>query len=229
MKHRVICLVALTGFLFVTAAAQAQLASTPYTYFEGSFQGSTFDTQTGQKVDGNGPRFEVSVALHENLYVFGTYEHTGLEDLVDASFTPPMVTSLDDIDTLGAGIGINTALSSGRVDRDYRSFSDRFSVFLDAQYLKVDSPGLDSNGYALDLGFRAINYTRLEFIGSVGFEKFEDIDSEFTLEGRLLYRLVGNLQIQGGVDWSDLTTKYFLGLRWGIPNFAVFKDRKNRK
>ena len=226
MKHRVICLVALTGFLFLTAAAQAQLASTPYTYFEGSFQGSTFSSQGNPDVDGNGPRFEVSVAMHENLYVFGTYEHTNLDDLIDNTFAPPQVTPLEDIDTLGAGIGINTALSSGRVDRDYRSFSDRFSVFLDAQYLKIDSPGLDSNGYALDLGFRAINYTRLEFIGSLGFEKFENLDGEFTVEGRLLYRLVGNLQIQGGVDWSDLTTKYFLGLRWGIPEFAVFKKRR---
>ena len=226
MKHRVICLVALTGFLFLTAAAQAQLASTPYTYFEGSFQGSTFSSQGFPDVDGNGPRFEVSVAMAENVYVFGTFEHTNLDDLVDNTFTPPQVTPLEDIDTLGAGIGINTALSSGRLDRDYRSFSDRFSVFLDAQYLKIDSPGLDSNGYALDLGFRAINYTRLEFIGSLGFEKFENLDSEFTVEGRLLYRLVGNLQIQGGVDWSDLTTKYFLGLRWGIPEFAVFKKRR---
>jgi hypothetical protein len=226
MKHRVICLVALTGFLFLTAAAQAQLASTPYTYFEGSFQGSKFSSQGNPDVDGNGPRLEVSVAMHENVYVFGTFEHTNLDDLVDNTFTPPQVRPLEDIDTLGAGIGINTALSSGRIDRDYRSFSDRFSVFLDAQYLKIDSPGLDSNGYALDLGFRAINYTRLEFIGSVGFEKFENLDSEFTVEGRLLYRLVGNLQIQGGVDWSDLTTKYFLGLRWGIPEFAVFKKRR---
>ena len=149
-----------------------------------------------------------------------------LDDLVNNATNPPTMTPLEDIDTLGAGIGINTALSSGRVDRDYRSFSDRFSVFLDAQYLKIDSPGLDSNGYALDLGFRAINYTRLEFIGSLGFEKFENLDGEFTVEGRLLYRLVGNLQIQGGVDWSDLTTKYFLGLRWGIPEFAVFKKRR---
>ena len=226
MKHRVICLVALTGFLFVTAAAQAQLASTPYTYFEGSFQGSKF-SQTGQPdVDGNGARFEVSVAMHENIYVFGTFDHTSLDDQVNNSVTPPVVTPLEDIDTLGAGIGINTALSAGRVDRDYRSFSDRFSVFLDGQYLKIDSPGLDSNGYALDLGFRAINHTRFEFIGSAGFEKFENLDGELTIEGRLLYRLVGNLQIQGGVDWTDLTTKYFIGLRWGIPEFAVFKDRK---
>ncbi len=89
MKHRVICLVALTGFLFLTAAAQAQLASTPYTYFEGSFQGSKFSPAGQPDVDGNGARFEVSVAIQENIYVFGTFDHTSLDDLVDNSSTPP--------------------------------------------------------------------------------------------------------------------------------------------
>jgi hypothetical protein len=223
MKHRVICLAALTGFLFLTAAAQAQLASTPYTYFEGSFQGSTFDTGTGfnEDADGHGPRFAVSVAMQENIFLFGTYENNNLDDLMD-SFGNTV--SPSDIDTWGVGVGLNTALTTGRVDRTYRGFADRFSVFLDAQYL--NGGVTDDNGYALDIGFRAINYTRLEFIASAGLEKFSGVDSELTLEGRLLYKLVGTLQIQGGVDWSDPATKYFIGLRWGIPEFAVFKNRK---
>jgi hypothetical protein len=227
MKHRVICLVALTGFLFVTAAAQAQLASTPYTYFDGSFQGSKFDTSSivGADIEGNGPLFEVSVAMQEHVYLFGTYEKISLDDLVDNSSGTPVAISLSDIDTWSVGAGINTALSAGRVDRDYRSFSDRFSVFLDAQYI-VDGGVAENDGYAFNLGFRAINHTRLEGIGAIGFEKLDNVDGEFTLEGRILYRLVGNLQIQGGIDWNDQATKYFIGLRWGIPGFAIFKNRR---
>jgi len=226
MKYLVICLSAFAGYLVLTAAAQAQLASTPYTYFAGSFQGSTFDTAgtLPDDIDGNGPRFEVSVALHENVYVFGTYENINLDDIVDNSVTPPVSTSFSDVDTWSVGAGINTALTTGRVDRDYSAFSDRFSVFLDAQYL--DGGLTNEDGYAFDLGFRAINYTRLEFIGSAGMEKFSGLDSEFKLEGRLLWRLAGNLQIQGGVDWTDFRAKYFIGLRWGIPDFAVFKKRR---
>ncbi len=104
MKHRVICLVALTGFLFVTAAAQAQLASTPYTYFDGSFQGSKYSTRAVLRadVDGNGARFEVSVAMQEHVYVFGTYDQLKLDDLVDNSVygTPQVASSLADIDTV---------------------------------------------------------------------------------------------------------------------------------
>jgi hypothetical protein len=224
MKHLVICLVALTGVLFLAAAAQAQSAATPYTYFEGAFQGSTWDTGTGEDADGHGPRFAVSVAMHENVYLFGGYENNNLDDFVDTTFSPPTTVSFADIDTWSVGGGINTALTSGNIDRNYRGFSDRFSVFLDAQYL--NGGPTDDNGYALNLGFRAINSTRLEFIASAGLEKFSGISNEFTLEGRLLYRLVGNLQVQGGIDWSDPVTKYFIGLRWGIPEFAVFKDRK---
>jgi hypothetical protein len=226
MKHLVICLVALTGFLFLATAAQAQMASTPYTYFEGAFQGSSWSTDgvLPEDIDGHGPRFKVSFAMHENVYLFGSYEKNNLDDYVDTTFTPPTTISFADIDTFSIGGGINTALTGGRVDRNYRGFSDRFSVFLDAQYL--NGGPTDDNGYAMDIGFRAINNTRLEFIASAGLEKFSGISNEFALEGRLLYRLVGNLQIQGGIDWTDPVTKYFIGLRWGIPKFAVFKDRK---
>jgi hypothetical protein len=231
MKYAVTCLVALTGLIGL-GVAQAQSNTTPYTYFEGSFQGSTFNANSAmgavvptEDVDGNGPRFELSVALHENVYVFGNAERVALDDFNALLGVTPVTVTGQDIDTWGAGIGINTALTGGRVDRNYRAFSDRFTVFLDGQYLNGGAS--DDNGFAFDLGFRAINSTRLEFIASAGIEKFEGLSSALTLEGRLLYRLVGNLQIQGGVDWkSEEYTKLFLGLRWGIPEFAVFKDRR---
>lgn len=229
MKYAVICLVALTGLIGLSAV-QAQTATTPYTYIEGFFLGGTFDsgstidnTVVNDEIDGNGPRFEVSVALHENIYIFGNYENIDVDNFNDNSTTPPTMISFGDVETWGVGVGINSSLSAGRTDGNLRSPSDRFSVFLDGQYLDGGPP--DTDGFAFDLGVRAINFTRLEFIGSIGIEKFDKTDSEFTAEGRLLFRLVNNLQVQGGVDWNDQAVKYFIGLRWGFPNFAVFKTR----
>ncbi len=230
MKYAVICFVAFAGLMGLSAV-QAQTATTPYTYVEGMFQATTFDTSgmtigatvLDKDLDGNGPRFEASVALHENVYIFGNYATTSVDDFTDTTAVPPVTLSFADVDTWGIGLGINTSLSTSHLDRNYRGLSDRFTVFFDAQYL--DGGPVDTDGYALDLGFRAINFTRLEFIASIGVEKFDRLDSELTLEGRLLYRLINNFQIQGGMDWNDQATKYFIGLRWGFPYFAVFKAR----
>jgi hypothetical protein len=222
MKYAIIAVAAIVSLLGVSSV-QAQMAGTQYnaasyTFIEAAYQGAKFDTdQTlGENVDGNGGRFEASVALHPNIYILGTYEHLRLDDL-----TGPPVTPLDDLKNWSAGLGFNTRLSSGRVSRDYRGLTDRFSLFMDGQYISADSGDFD--GFAFDAGLRAINYTNVEFIASMGFEKIEGLDSEFTIEGRLLWRVWKDLQLQLGADVSDSQARWFLGFRVNAPGFSVFK------
>ena len=220
MKYAIIGLAAFASLLGFSASALAQSGSTSYTYVEGSYEGSTFNTDQalGDDADGNGGRFEASLALHKNMYVFGTYQISSLDDI-----TNPAPVVLDDA-TLGTiGFGFNTGLSSGRIARDYRGLLDRYSLFLNGQWkhLDIDNVG-DADGFEFEVGLRSINFTPFEFIASVGYEEFDSAGGNLTLEGRLLYEVLTNLQLQFGVDWNDDRSSLFFGVRYNFPKLVLF-------
>ena len=222
MKYAIVCLAASVSMLGLPAAAQAQSASGSYTYIEGAYQGVTLSrgfTSLGEDIDGDGGRAEASLAITKNIYVIGSYEKADLDDISAA-------VPLGNFKTWGAGIGFNTGVSQGRTTGNFRGLTDKFTLFADGWVLQTKT-GLVANesyndGFLLRAGFRAINYTPFEFIASGGYEKREGLDGEFVLEGRLLYEVVKNLQIQAGVEWNDNVSSFFLGLRYNIPRFSVF-------
>jgi len=42
------------------------------------------------------------------------------------------------------------------------------------------------------------------------------------INSRLFIRIIDNLQAQGGIDWNDNTTRWFIGLRYNFPNVTIF-------
>jgi hypothetical protein len=220
MKYAIIRLVAIVSLLGMSATVQAQMADQKYgglsyTFLDAAYQGVKFQSSP-EDITGNGGRLEGSIAVSPNIYVLGSYEYVKLDDLVG-----PPAASLDDLKNWSAGLGFNSRVSKARMSRDYRGLLDRYSVFMDGQYVSFDDGNLD--GFAFNAGFRAINFTSVEFITSLGYEKIQGLDNEFRVEGRLLWRVWKQLQLQIGADVGQDSARWWLGVRVNAPNFSVFK------
>lgn len=227
MKSAVIRLGAFACLLGFTIAAQAQ-SSVSYTNIDLTYVGADIDVGPGiNDIDADGVKLAGSLNVHQYIHVLGSYERLSPDDIVIANGSnPPTIIPTDDLDTYSIGFGFHTP-QFGRAERQYRSgLIDRYSLFFDAQYLGIDSGSTgasDPNGFSVDAGFRAVNSTRLETLLSVGYEKFERTDGELTVEGRIFYRVFEKLQIQGGLDWNDNTSRWFIGLRYNFPKVTIFR------
>lgn len=223
MKYVIICLGAFAISLSMGGAAHAQSNEISYSYVEANYQfvdGSTSGLAISD-LEGDGPALAASLKLGSNFHIFGDYEKIKLDNAtIDDGSGTPVTVSFSDLDTWGVGAGFHTSVFGGRSDGQYRNPQDRYSIFVQGQYISAD-PG-STDGWAADAGFRAVNFTRWEFLAAVGIEKFSGIDSELTLEGRLLYQVVGDLQLEGGIDWNDNITRYFVGLRYNFPGFNMW-------
>lgn len=227
MKSAVIRLGAFACLLGFGIAAQAQ-STVSYTNIDLTYVGADIDVGSGvDDVDADGVKLAGSLNLQKYIHILGSYERLSPDDIViDDGVNPPTVIPTDDLDSYSIGFGFHTPVM-GRAERQYRSgLIDRYSLFFDAQYLGIDSGstgGSDPNGYSLDVGFRAVNFTRLETLLAVGYEKFEESDGELTLEGRIFFRVFEKLQIQAGLDWNDNTSRWFIGLRYNFPKATIFR------
>lgn len=223
MKYVVICLGAFATLLGIGSAAHAQSNEISYSYVEAAYQfveGSTSGLPISD-LEGDGPVLAASLKLGNHFHIFGDYEKIQLDDAtIDDGSGNQVPVSFSDLDTWGVGAGFHTSVFGGRSDGQYRNTQDRYSIFAEAEYISAD-PG-STDGWAAQAGFRAVNFTSWEFLAAAGIENLSGIDSEFTLEGRLLYRIVGDLQIEGGIDWNDNVTKYFLGLRYNFPGLNLW-------
>ena len=223
MKHVIIGLCACATFLGIGGAAYAQSNEISYSYVEAAYQfvdGSTSGT-TISDLEGDGPAVAASLKLGSNFHIFGDYEKIRLDDAtVDDGSGNLVSVSFSDLDTWGVGAGFHTSVFGGRSDGQYRNTQDRYSLFVQGQYISAD-PG-STDGWSAEAGLRAVNFTRWEFLGAVGVEKLDGVDSELTLEGRFLYQIVGDLQVQGGIDWNENVTRYFIGLRYNFPGFNMW-------
>ena len=211
MQSHVFRWLTLSAFLAVSGLAQAQSTGISWTYVEAAYQTTEFDLGVAD-LDGDGPLFAGSLALGDYMHAFASFQNSALDNLfgVDPG----------DLGQYEFGIGFHTPVTNPRNDRLY---SDRLSAFFNAQYLGLDpDTGSDADGWGLDVGVRMINFTAWEFIGSAGYEKFESADGELTLKARLLFQIIRNLQIQGGVNWNDNRTQWILGLRYNFPNARLF-------
>jgi len=206
------------------ATATAQV---PYTYIDVAavFADSIQVPQApvGGKVDGIGARVDGSLGITPWLYLAGGVESIGADDLVvEEPGVGPTTYPGDDVNTYNIGLGFNTPVM-GRADRTYKGgVIDRYSLFADARYQGQERYGIDVIGWQVNAGLRAVNFTRLETIFGVGYEKFEQLDGEFTIQGQLLFSLVGNLQLRGGVDWSDDISRWNVGLRYHFGDWSIF-------
>lgn len=220
MKHSIICLCAFAAFLGIGVAAHAQSNEISYSFVEARYQLADVSSSFGD-IDADGPGVAASLKLGSHFHIFGDYDKLKLDNVTfdDGSGTPVAV-SFSDVDTWGVGAGFHTSVFGGRTDGQYRNTHDRYSIFVQGKYISAD-PG-DRDGWSADVGFRAVNFTRWEFLAAAGIEKLDTVDSEFTLEGRLLYQIVGDLQIEGGIDWNDNLTRYFLGLRYNFPGLNMW-------
>ncbi|MFQ5636014.1 MAG: hypothetical protein ACE5G3_11890 [Gammaproteobacteria bacterium] len=205
-----------------TTTAQAQASAVSYTYIDARVNFSEIDVSPSGEIDADGPQVSASLQLHENIHLLGEFERLSRDDiLIDDGLGNVTAVPLDDLDTYAAGVGFHTPTLS-RGDRQYRGgLADGYSLFAEARYLRQDSGASNSNGWAANIGLRAVNYTRLESILGIGYEDFEDQSGEFTAQGQILFRLVGNLQLRGGIDWNENVTRWNLGLRYHFGDFSV--------
>jgi hypothetical protein len=232
MKSAVIRLGAVACLLGFAVAAQAQRNGVSWTYVEAAFQGVNVDLPDNQllssgDVDGNGGKIAGALQIQRYVHLLGSFERLTLDDIVvndpNNSANPPTMFPVDDVDTWAVGFGFNTAVI-GRGERQYRGgFIDRYSLFVDGQYMGRKTGGSnDPNGLAFDVGFRSVNFTRMESLVAIGYEKFDRQDGEMTLEGRLMWSVLKHVQVGGGVDWSDDITRYFINVRGTWPGFSIF-------
>lgn len=217
MKISMIRAVALLAGVGLSGLASAEPSKIAWTYVEAAWQQTEFSGEDGfPDVDGDGGLFAGSLAMGDYFHVMGKYQVNSLDTVTLGS----QMVDLGDLNIWGVGVGVHTPISSGDPKRPLVA---RYSAFVDAQYLSTDADvGSDADGFAFDAGVRLINFTSFEFIGSVGYEKFEGIDGEVGLKARLLYRLVDNLQVQGGLSWNDNTTQWLLGVRYNFPGARIF-------
>jgi hypothetical protein len=216
MNFAIVRLCVCACLLALSFAAQAQ-SKVSYTFVDLGYQNLNAD------VDGDGFRTEGSLGINDYFHTFANFESTSLDDgTIDDGMGGTITVANGDLNIWGVGAGIHSPVTSG-ISRGYQGLTDRFSFFLNGQYLSADlDNGPDPNGWAFDTGFRSVNSSRVEFIGKVGYQKFENIDGEFTVDGRLLFRVIGNVQIQTGINWNDNATRWFLGARYDFGGWQLF-------
>lgn len=174
-------------------------------------------------IDGNGPNLNGSLALNKYTHVLAGFERINPDDIeIDDGLGNITVIPTDDVDTYMVGFGFNTP-TMGRAESQYRGgLIDRYSLFADARYMGQDSGGSDRNGWSLNAGFRSVNFTRMEVILGLGYEKFESSDGEVTAQGQFLFSIVRNLQARGGFNYSDDISRWNLGLRYHFGDWSLF-------
>ena len=204
------------------AHAQSDPPGVSWTYLHASYQWGEFDQSDPiGDVDGDGPRIEASVQAHPWVHLLASYETFDLDSVtIPIDTTTSITVDPGDVDIWSVGIGLHTPVV-GRANRDWGRPRDRYSFYLDARYLNADTDAGDSNGYSVDLGLRSINFTTLEIIGAVGVEDFEGSSGNFTLEGRVLWNVWRDLQLEGGADWNEDLTRFFVGVRYNFPGFSI--------
>lgn len=215
--------------LGLTAQAQVTgIVSTtiPYTFIDAQYSFARIDVSSalgGGDIDGDGPNLNGSLAISKTMHVVAGFERLSPDDIeVDDGLGNITVIPTDDLDTWMVGFGLNTP-PLGRADRQYRGgVIDRYSLFADARYLGQDSGGSDRNGWSVNGGFRSVNFSRVEVLLGVGYEDFEKQDGEFTAQGQLLVRVVGNWQLRGGFNYSDDISRWNLGLRYHFGDWSLF-------
>lgn len=215
-----LCALLLTGF---AVQAQNSDSGVSWTYLHASYQWSEFDFDAGGDVDGDGPRIEGSLEVHPRVHLLASYETSSLDEFsIPVDATNSITVDPGDADYWSVGIGLHTPVF-GSATRDWGRPRDQYSFFLDVRYLnrEFDLTSGDDSGYSVDLGLRAVNLTSLELIGAVGVEDYEGSSGEFTLEGRVLWRVWRDLQLEAGADWNDEVTRLFLGARYNFPGFSV--------
>jgi len=231
MKSAFVRLGAVACLLGFGATANAQysevsFAGVSYTYLDFQYSFASIDLPDslgGGDVDANGPNLNGAMALNSYSHLLAGFERLSPDDIeVDDGFGNVTTIPTDDIDTYMVGFGFHTP-TMGRADRQYRGgLIDRYSLYADARYMGQDSGGSDINGYSLNAGFRSVNFTRMEVIVGFGYEKFEQRDGEMTAQGQILFRIVGNLQARGGLNYSGDISRWNLGLRYNFGDWSLF-------
>ncbi|MFW2404483.1 MAG: hypothetical protein ACN4GT_06935, partial [Gammaproteobacteria bacterium] len=173
-----------------TSTAGVSFTGVSYTFVDLQYSFAKIDVPdalNGGDLDGGGPYLNGSMALNRYTHAVAGYENLKIDDIeIDDGLGNITVFPTDDVNTYMFGLGVNTP-TMGRADRQYRGgLIDRYSLFADARYLAQDSSGSTSNGWQLNAGFRSVNFTRMEVILGVGYEKFESRDGDFTAQGQFL-------------------------------------------
>lgn len=231
MKSAFVRLGAVACLLGFGVAAEAQMqsvagASVSYTFIDAQYSFAKIDVPDalgGGDIDGDGPNLNGSLALNKYTHVLAGFERLSPDDIeVDDGLGNITTIPTDDLDTWAIGFGLNTP-TMGRADRQYRGgLIDRYSLYADARYQGRDSGGSSQSGWSLNTGFRSVNFTRMEVILGIGYEKFESQDSEFTAQGQFLFQVVRGWQLRGGVNWSDDISRWNLGLRYNFGTWSLF-------
>lgn len=223
MKSAVVRLGAVACLLGFATTAHAQTAGVSYTYVDAQYSFASIDVGSAGDVDADGPKLFGSVALNRYFHALVGFERLSPDAIqLDDGLGNITTINLDDLDTWEIGVGVNTP-TMGRAARQYRGgFVDRYSLFADIRVQGQDSSGSDRTGWSVNSGFRAVNFTRLETILGVGYEKFESQSGDFTMQGQILFQIIGGLHARGGVNYSDSISRWNLGLRYNFGDWQLF-------
>ena len=211
MKSVPVRVIPVLALLIVSLSVSAEENRVSWTYLGALYQSGEIDS--AGDLDFDGFRLEGSLGLGSLFHVKASWDQLD-PDSVDDGMGGTI--SAPDIDIYGVGGGIHSrerSFSVGNVDGFRPKIPTYYTFFLDGEYLRSEAGSSDANGWAVDLGFRAVNFTRWEVAAAVGYEDFEDADGEFTVSGDILFKLFEHLQLQGGFDWNDEIYSFLVGVR----------------
>lgn len=182
MKRSLIALALLASLPFAASAAEG----VSYNYVEGGYAAT--DTDAG---DADGFGLSGSVAVHQNVHLFGAYSN---QELDGTNF---------DFDQWRVGVGYN------------HQIAPKADLVARVAYEKFDAgSGLDFDGYSTEVGVRGALAPGFEGWAMAGYEDYEQADSEFY--GRLgaQVKFAQNWGVSGDVKFVDGDTQWFVGPRF---------------
>lgn len=202
------------ALVLALALATTPLAATAggpgYTYAELGWQ----QTDVDDIGEADGPAFNASVALGENVHLFGGYAR---QDAEERLFVPELDDTIDlrvDADLYRVGLGYNHSLGE-RVDLVLRGAYERqhFDVGVRGLDVRVDGK---SDGWSAEAGVRGLLAERFEGWAAVG---YADIGS-INLEGESL----GTDESEDDEVYGRLGAQFMWNANWGVVGEARVGD-----
>ena len=165
-----------------------------YNYVQAGYASADLDTgDFGFDVDGDGWALGGSVAVSDNVHIFGGYSALGLDFGID-------------YDEFGLGVGYNHSLGE---NTDFVAGLSYIKGEID-----VDGFSYDDDGYGLSIGLRTKLSETIELEGGIGYADLDDSGSSTSFSAGILFDLTDNVAFGVGGNWDDDVTIYQAGFRF---------------
>lgn len=179
--------------VLLVAAGPVAAEGLSYNYVQAGYASADLDMSgMGVDVDGDGWALGGSVAVTDNVHIFGGYMSLGFDFDVD-------------YDEIGLGIGYNHSLGKNT------------DFVAGLSYIKGEAEAFgfsaDDDGYGVNIGLRTKLSETIELEGGIEYADTDEGSSTAFTAG-ILFDLTDNVAIGVGGGWDDDVTIYQAGFRF---------------